>query len=192
MPSVELGARYDGGDAETGLGAELGGGLRYTHPGWGLDVAAKGRYLLVHEDAAFEQWSASLTARLQPPDGSGEGLSFALAPAWGSTASGVEALWGSEAGGLTNRVGQRTTAPGLVPDRVDVAVGYGVGLWDGRGLVTPFGEWGLTESGARRLRVGTRLAMRDTGLAVAVFGERRAQADAQQEYLVGFTSSWQF
>ena len=28
-PSAEIGLRHDGGDAETGTGVEIGGGLRY-------------------------------------------------------------------------------------------------------------------------------------------------------------------
>ena len=31
-PFVESGVRYDGGDAETGRGVEIGGGLRYARP----------------------------------------------------------------------------------------------------------------------------------------------------------------
>ena len=49
-PSLQVGARYDGGDAETGAGVEVGGGLRYAYPAWGLTVAANGRVLLAHQD----------------------------------------------------------------------------------------------------------------------------------------------
>ena len=42
VPSVELGARYDGGDADTGLGAEVGAGLVYTHPAWGPAATGPG------------------------------------------------------------------------------------------------------------------------------------------------------
>ena len=36
-PIVEAGMRYDAGHAEEGFGAELGGGVRYVKPEWGLD-----------------------------------------------------------------------------------------------------------------------------------------------------------
>ena len=39
-PSLELGARWDSGDAETGLGAELGGALAYTNTRLGLSMEA--------------------------------------------------------------------------------------------------------------------------------------------------------
>ena len=42
-PSLELGVRWDGGDAETGLGTELGGGLTYRHSRLGLELAARGQ-----------------------------------------------------------------------------------------------------------------------------------------------------
>ena len=42
------------------------------------------------------------------------------------------------------------------------------------------------------LRLGTRLAMPAMALEMAVFGEQRGQPDAQQVYLVGFTSAWRF
>ena len=38
VPSLEVGLRQDGGDAETGAGVELGGGLRYSDPASGLTV----------------------------------------------------------------------------------------------------------------------------------------------------------
>ena len=54
-PSLEDGLRHDGGDAETGTGIEIGGGLSYTDPASGLTVDAKGRGLVAHEDA---EWGA--------------------------------------------------------------------------------------------------------------------------------------
>ena len=47
MPSVEVGARYDGGDADTGAGVELGGRLGWTRPG--VTLEARGRWLAVHQ-----------------------------------------------------------------------------------------------------------------------------------------------
>ena len=50
-PSLEVGLRHDGGDAETGTGIEVGGGLSYADPALGLTVEAKARGLVAHEDA---------------------------------------------------------------------------------------------------------------------------------------------
>ena len=46
-PSVELGIRYDGGDAETGSGLELGGSLRYASGSLTIELSARG--LLAHQ-----------------------------------------------------------------------------------------------------------------------------------------------
>ena len=55
-PSLEAGLRHDGGDAETGAGVEIGGGLRYTDPATGLTVDAKARGIAAHEDTDYAEW----------------------------------------------------------------------------------------------------------------------------------------
>ncbi len=99
VPSMELGVWYDGGDAETRSGAELGGGLAYVNTTLGLMVEARGRILLVHRENDFKQWGASVTASLDPGF-SGEALSFSLAPVWGQASSGVAAMWGNDQGAV--------------------------------------------------------------------------------------------
>ena len=39
-PALEVGGRYDGGDAETGAGLVVGGSLDYALPAWGLTLSA--------------------------------------------------------------------------------------------------------------------------------------------------------
>ena len=65
-PTLELGLRWDEGDAETGPGAEVAGGATYANARHGLNVEARGHRLLVHRDEDFEEWGASLTFRLAP------------------------------------------------------------------------------------------------------------------------------
>ena len=79
---VELGARLDGGDAEHGLGAEAGAEFGVTHAGTGLGLAARGRLLLVHEDANVRDWGASATLTWQP-SGHGSGPSPVRGPGVG-------------------------------------------------------------------------------------------------------------
>ena len=74
-PSLEVGLRYDGGDAETGSGVELGGGLRYT--GSGLTIQVNARGLLAHADSEYEEWGVSGSVRLDPGE-RGRGLSMRL------------------------------------------------------------------------------------------------------------------
>ena len=54
-PIFEIGGRWDGGKAETGVGADLGGGLEYKHTKLGLRIEARGRYLLAHQKSAFDE-----------------------------------------------------------------------------------------------------------------------------------------
>ena len=55
-PSLELGLRHDGGDAETGTGVEIGGGVSYADPASGLSVEAKARMLVAHADSDYREW----------------------------------------------------------------------------------------------------------------------------------------
>ncbi len=54
-PRLEVGVRHDGGDAETGFGLDLGGGLAWSDPGTGIRAEVSGRGLLTHESAGFRQ-----------------------------------------------------------------------------------------------------------------------------------------
>ena len=62
-PSLELGVRHDGGDAETGTGVEIGG-MAWADPSSGLSLEAKARMLVAHANSDYEEWGASATARL--------------------------------------------------------------------------------------------------------------------------------
>ena len=48
-PSAEIGLRHDGGDAETGFGADIGAGLAWSHAGSGIAAEVSARGLLTHE-----------------------------------------------------------------------------------------------------------------------------------------------
>ena len=48
-PSLELGVRHDGGDAETGFGVDIGGGLAFADLRRGLSMELNARTLLAHE-----------------------------------------------------------------------------------------------------------------------------------------------
>ena len=123
-PKVEAGLRYDGGDAETGAGLEVGGGLAYDMAR--LTVQVDGRVLLTHRDRDYEEWGYSLSFEYKPAS-DGRGLRYQAGSQWGATQSGVQSLWSLQnAGGLANGArtasGQRYTA--------ELGYGFGVGrLW---------------------------------------------------------------
>ena len=187
-PRVEVGGRWDSGTAEKGLGLELGGGLAYTQTEWGLSVDMQGRYLLVHEDGAFEDWGASVNVRLDPGVG-GEGAYLTVAPVWGQPGSGVEQLWGQAAavpGGTPP-----AQAAGWRPANVEVDVGYGLALADGRGLLTPYGGLVLGDPGTARYRLGSRWAM-SALLDLNIEGERAEQPGQAEAHSVSVRLGWQW
>ena len=147
-PSLELGLRNDSGDAETGTGIELGGGVRYSDPGAGLTVEAKARGLVAHEDTDYSEWGASGSVRIDP-GASGRGLSLTLTPAWGAASGGAERLWSArDARGLA-------TNDAFEPvGRLDAEAGWGVRA--GGGVATPFAGLGLSDAGDRTWRSGVR------------------------------------
>ena len=61
QPTLEAGLRYDGGDAETGAGLEIGGGLGYAAGALAVEVRA--RMLLAHQDTEYEEWGFSGSIR---------------------------------------------------------------------------------------------------------------------------------
>ena len=65
-PSVELGVRRDGGDAETGAGMDIGGGLALTDAVTGLSLDLRVRTLLVHQAEGFSDRGMSLSFGWDP------------------------------------------------------------------------------------------------------------------------------
>ena len=91
-PSLEVGVRYDGGDAERGHGVEMGAGLRYANFEQGLTIEFAGRSLLTHQASGFEEWGGSGSVGLDPGE-SGRGLAFGLSSSWGAPHGGVRQFW---------------------------------------------------------------------------------------------------
>ncbi len=188
-PSLELGTRWDSGDAETGLGAELGGALAYTNTRLGLSMEASGRYLLTHEEESFEEWGASLSACVSA-GGDGTGLALTLKPVWGNAASGVDALWGAD--GRTRVEGMGLATPRSAswqPDRLDLGLRYGSDT--PHGLLSPFGEVGLQGSDTYSMRLGTQLDTA-TGWKLDFFGGHVSRQVGTADNLVGLTASYGF
>ena len=173
-PSVELGLRYDGGDAETGAGIELGGGLRYADAVRGLTLESRARALLAHEDGGYEEWGLSGSLALDPGR-LGRGLALRLDSAWGATDSGTDALWQRRSGaGLAPR--HDTAAQG----RIRAEWGYGLDVPWTHGLLTPYGSMELS-GGSRTTRLGWRFEL-GRSLSLSLDGERRETAHARPEH----------
>ena len=142
--SLEAGLRYDGGDGETGAGAELGASLRYASLGGGLVIEGKVRTLVGGE---AEEWGLSGAISFQPST-NGRGLSFSLTPGYGVTSSGVQQLWQQGLGdGLgASRQGGHDANSDYRP-RLKIRLDYGMHAFRGPGLMTPYTELSLGDSG---------------------------------------------
>ena len=120
-PSVEVGLRHDGGDAETGAGMDVGGGLVVSDSSTGLAVDLRVRMLVMHQAEGFRERGMAVSLSYNPTPSTPLGLVARVAPSWGGQAtSGAEALWGRETmGGMS---------PGGVAsgNRLDGEVGYGL------------------------------------------------------------------
>ena len=157
-PSFELGLRLDGGDAETGLGADLGGGVAFADSKNGLALDMKARGLVAHEASGFREWGASLAASWDPRPETDRGLSLSLAQSWGASPSGgMDALLSREtlAGLAAND--EDGGAGFEASSRLEGELGYGLPAFGGAFTGTPNVGFGLSGGGARDWRLGWRL-----------------------------------
>ena len=147
-PSLELGLRHDGGDAETGFGVEIGGEVLYTDASLGLTLGMHGRGMLVHEDADYREWGARGTVQVDP-GADGLGLSVRLQPSWGTPEGGVAGMWQPESASMASE----TEAPA----HLDAELGYGLRGWDRGIVITPLVGFLRSNADERLWRLGFRL-----------------------------------
>ena len=96
-PSVEVGLRHDGGDAESGAGLDVGSGLVLADASTGLAVDLRVRMLVLHQAEGFRERDLAVSLSYTPTPSTPPGLSARVAPSWGGQAtSGAEALWGRQ------------------------------------------------------------------------------------------------
>ena len=191
-PMMEVGVRHDGGDAETGYGADIGAGLSWSDPARGLTADVRARTLLMHEAEGFRERGFSGTLSWDPEPETALGPSLTLSQTLGAASSGgAEALLG------------RRHLEGLVPGddgddleqrSLEAKIGYGFALFGGGYAGTPELGLGLTEA-HRELSLGWRLAeVGSAGLAFGldVEGARRESTagEAAPEHRLGLGLGW--
>ena len=199
-PSFGLGARLDGGDAETGLGVDLGGGLAFAAPRQGVALDLKGRGLIAHEASGFREWGASAALTWDPRPETDRGLALRLRQSWGgSPTGGMDALLGRETlAGLAANDDGGTAGAG----RLEAELGYGFAVFGDRFTWTPELGVGLSEDGGRDCRIGWRLGLapQESGAASFELGLEATRTEAANdpgpgaapEHAVGFklTARW--
>ena len=184
-PSFEAGLRRDGGDAETGFGADLGGGLAFSDPASGLSLDLKGRVLIAHRSAGFREWGASAALAWDPRPETDRGLALTLRQSRGaSPAGGMNALLSRET--LVGLAANDNAGKFEASSRLEGEIGYGLPMFGGRFTGTPNIGYGLSGGGARDWRIGWRLTSAmpvDPGFEVNLDATRREPAnDAEPAY----------
>ena len=178
-PSLEIAARYDGGDGETGGGVEVGGGLRYDGPTKRFTADSRIR-ALVGQGGDYEEWGVSGTLRVVS-GADGQGLSFSVSPGYGISGSGIQELWRQ---GLADDDAATTTdATDNYAMRLDGRVGYGFGftLNEHHGVLTPYSE--MTRGATDSYRMGVNWKT-GTRFDLTLLGERRQPSTAPVEHAV--------
>ena len=172
QPSLEVGLRHDGGDAETGAGMDMGGGLVVSDASTGLTVDVRVRMLVMHQAEGFRERGMALSLSYNPTPSTPLGFTARVAPSWGGQAdSGAQALWSQE---TMAGMPQGGVASG---SRLDAELGYGLPV--GRRLIgTPRVGIGTSETGrAYRLGYGLTVAQGgDLHVELGVDAHRRESA----------------
>ena len=178
VPRLEVGVRHDGGDAETGFGLDLGGGLAWSDPASGIAAEVSARGLVSHEAGGMRDRGVSGSLAWDPRPDSERGLKLTVSHAMGAPASGgMDALYA------------RPTMAGLIADedgdelsrrRFEARLGYGFAAFGDRFTATPEVGLGLSND-HREMSLGWRLGLAKTGpasLELRLDGTRREAAGA--------------
>ncbi|MYJ60394.1 MAG: hypothetical protein F4094_08000 [Synechococcus sp. SB0672_bin_6] len=187
--SLELGIRQDGGDAETGSGVEVGGGLSWRDPQLGLALEVSGRMLVSHEDDDLEDRGFSASVAYDRDPSSSRGLSLSLRQETGGQSSGgLEALFAPTPFEDHTAVGNGTG------NRWKLEVAYGLPVLGGRFMGSPHAGFSHSAD-ARDWTVGWRLVPESSGAPDVSFGPkavRREAAGESPKHVLGFefTGRW--
>ena len=159
-PSVELGLRHDGGDAETGFGVDAGAGLTWIDPASGLSTKLSARGLLTHESDGFRDRGIAGSLAWDPRPDSSRGISITVSQTMGAAASGgMDALFGRR---TLEGLAAGDEDGDLANHRLDVGLGYGFGVLGDRFTAMPEAGLGLSNE-QREYRLGWRLGLERDG-----------------------------
>ncbi len=184
-PKLEVGARHDGGDAETGSGLELGGGIAWVDPRLGLSLDLSGRTLIAHGNDDLEDQGFAASLSYDPAPATKRGPSLTLRQDWGGQAQGgLDALFAPDP--LEDRTGS-----GEATSRWAMEAAYGLPVLGGRFTGSPHVGFGLATA-ARDYTIGWRLTPEAASAPDVSFGlkaTRRESDGAAPEHTAGFEAT---
>ena len=184
-PKLEAGMRHDGGDAETGFGVELGGGVAWSAPALGLSLDLSGRTLIAHHDDDLKNRGFASSLAFDPAPATRRGLSLTLTRDWGAAAQGgLDALFRNDPLG-----GRSASGTASATGRWAAEAAYGFSAFGGRFTGSPHVGLGLA-TGARDYTLGWRLepaanADNALDLSLGVKATRREGDAAAPEHALG-------
>ena len=145
-PGFETGVRLDGGDAESGFGAELGGRLAFANPANGLSLNLKGQGLVAHRSSGFREWNSSASVGWNPRRTTDRGPSLSLTQSLGTDHSGgMAALFARKT--LAGLASENDGAGFETSSRLEGRIGYGIAQFGGGFTGTPNLGFGLSDGG---------------------------------------------
>ena len=187
-PKLEVGARHDGGDAETGFGVELGGGIAWVDPKLGLSLDLSGRTLIAHGNDDLEDRGYSASLSYDPAPATKRGPSLTLTQDWGGQAQGgLDALFTPDP--LEDRTGN-----GEATSRWAMEAAYGLPVLGGRFTGSPHVGFGLATA-ARDYTIGWRLTPEAASAPDLSFGLKAVRrendtADPEHTFGIELTAKW--
>ena len=187
QPRLEIGARHDGGHAETGVGLEIGGGVMWSVPALGIGVTAESRALIAHVDDRLADWGASAALSWDPAPASAVGPMLSLRHDWGGASSdGLGAL------AAATRFNSRTEGDAGQKLLTAEAV-WGIALSDAGSINSPYVGFEGTDA-ARDYTLGWRMthASGTSDLSLGVSATRREIQGKVADHLFGveLNSRW--
>ena len=198
VPTFEIGVRYDGGDAETGFGADLGAGLTWADPVRGIRAAFHARGLVGHEDDGFQELGLSGLLYWDARPDSDLGWSLGIAQAMGARATGgMDALLNPDTPRVFGFDDPVDSSDALHDDDLDqrlaADLGYGFAMFGGRYTGTPAVGLRLSEAG-RETVLGWSLAKSQKSGVVFVLdvaGRRHESVGGEPGHSFGGGFGWQ-
>ncbi|MYB34932.1 MAG: hypothetical protein F4X92_07390 [Gammaproteobacteria bacterium] len=139
---LETGIRYDGGDAETGWGIELGANVEWKDTVRGLELMVGARGLVHHEEDSFRNQGYSVSLEWDPMPETESGLSLSLRQERGEPSGGIESLF--SAGPLAEDIGSGEQGQ---EQQWTLEASYGRPAFGGRYIGGPKFGLGFSQSG---------------------------------------------
>ncbi|MBF2755615.1 MAG: hypothetical protein ISN29_10225 [Gammaproteobacteria bacterium AqS3] len=187
-PRFGLSMRQDSGQNSKGIGTELLWSMRLSAPVTRLSVDAGLRWLGMHAEDNYQEWSGSVELQLKPRDSAGRGLAMTLGPEWGEQHTGAlerEEIF------RPGEVQRRARGAGAGRMAVKATLGYGLDIH--RGLLTPFAEYSILGGERSAARLMSGLKYRDgERLEARLFRERQASWGARARGRIGLELNRRF